>query len=200
MKNKKSNKRVEFDALKRASHPNRQVAILRFLILILLFSTAAYADGTTSTLLNQLIKTIHPKMQLIQPSEIDQKSCGNDISTYIGADFNGDNIKDYAGLFRSITAKDAESYGRKYKLYDGKLVAFLGMKDGHYKSVIITGSGGELPFIEVLYVQPKGNVHGVEGDRVINLQNDAIGMVTCEKSATVFYWHNGSFKELWTAD
>ena len=67
-------------------------------------------------------------------------------------------------------------------------------------TVIITGSGGELPFIEVLYVQPKGNVHGVEGDRVINLQNDAIGMVTCEKSATVFYWHNGSFKELWTAD
>ncbi len=174
--------------------------MMRLLYLLFFLTSSVYAGDSTPSLLNGLVGLSNPGMRLIKTSEIDKQSCGKDAKSWIQGDFNGDGTRDYAGLFITPKLKEGSWNGYKYKFYEGSLIAFFGQKDGTFKSVVVQGAGGPIPFIEALYLQPSGPIQGIGDSAGLTLSYEAIGHVNCEKSSSVFYWRDGAFREFWTSD
>ena len=177
---------------------------MRRLFVLFLLPQACVGQDAFPQALIATMKSARPDLQLVQPNEINLDSCGADTKTAIQGDFNGDGLDDYAALFRSIVGETRvfEQGNSPYTrtLYEVLLVAFLSDESGLRHQVVNTSADYDLDFIAGLETQPREVIREFGGGAEVELTNEAILRYYCEKSATVFYWRDGAFHELWTAD
>jgi len=147
--------------------------------------------------LQVLIRSIHPKADILQRKDMDLKSCGR-VETdpgFVESDFNGDGVKDYSMLLKIGGVKEEKEWeGKVWKLIDMWFVVFLGDELGSFKVFIIDKFETFLPSIVGISIQPPGIVRKWDSDKTVKLKYPGIQRFFCEKSASVFYWDGDKFE------
>ena len=110
----------------------------------------------------------------------------------IDADFNGDDVIDWAGLLRRP---------------DGRLDMLVVLSaDDSYSHTVLTSPGTDTDEIDTgVFVEPPGEIsgfpiHDEEPDPVVVSKFAGIHLVWFEKASVLYYWNDGSFSEFVTSD
>jgi hypothetical protein len=135
---------------------------------------------------------VHPKASFVSVEDLNLASRGKfqaespDASPgFIGADFNGDSIPDYAALLRFPRRGSSAEW----------LVVFLGNRDGGFHLRLLEKFDG---FRDDLYITMKapGEIKPFNSARAIKLRMPGIARVAVDRSRKLFYWQNGRFQRV----
>jgi hypothetical protein len=159
----------------------------------MLFANIAYANDTV----NALLKKTYPEYAIKDPNILsaDLKSTFNkDIKTptTVVADFDGNNLDDYAFILRSN--KNTEEI----------FIVCLQISNKNYRIIEILRDNYVFDYIEIVkpntFVEPTLAVETHANP--ITLKNHAINAVNYGKSSAVYFWDNNtkSFNVIWTSD
>ena len=135
---------------------------------------------------------VHPKANIVSLEDLNLASRGKfqteapDASPgFIGADFNGDGIPDYAALLRFPRRGSSAEW----------LVVFLGNRDGGFHLRLLEKFDG---LRDDLYIAMKapGEVKPINSARGVKLRMPGIARVALDRSRKLFYWQNGRFQRV----
>lgn len=135
---------------------------------------------------------VHPQANIVSVEDLNLASRGKfqteapDASPgFIGADFNGDRIPDYAALLRFPRRGSSAEW----------LVVFLGNREGGFHLRLLEKFDG---FRDDLYIAMKapGEVKPINSARGVKLRMPAIARVALDRSRKLFYWQNGRFQRV----
>jgi len=122
------------------------------------------------------------------------RSIGINDPWSISADFNGDGVTDFAGLLKNSSGKIelVVFYSELNEIRHKILMKGIKTKTNSISIAVIMKPPGKVEGFPFVGIDPK--------DLVVELKYPGIHQIFFESSAVLFYWEQGGFKEIWTAD
>ena len=145
--------------------------------------------------LKSTIEKSYPGTRMIERNDLDEecekeKSGGKQPGLLV-ADFNGDQIPDYAVVLMYTKPRKHPEWGM---IHDYRVVVFLGTSNQQFKPFKIWEyeSTDKTLWFAMLYNQKM--VHDLHTGEQIKLKNPAVRLVRCSGGFGIYYWQGNSFK------
>lgn len=149
------------------------------------------------------IKRVSPNATILQPSEIDAKSCAPVPKSpgLVRADFNGDGLEDAAVLLKTSVSSEVTVWqGQELRKADFLFVILLNDGKGSYHIRTLDKFAGHIPAIAFIDLESSKKIRPLGAKKDLTLSNPAIVLTYCEKSAAAYVVTGTRVKEVPLSD
>jgi len=149
--------------------------------------------------LRGLVANLGGEVRMLQQDEI-KMACQGEFASHLVADFDGEGHDDHAALIvSSSSGAPIQWKGKALTEVELSLVVFRYTAAG-YEAETLERIQTFLPAEIGLRVVPQGSAVGGDSEPPVALPHPAISRFYCEKSEVVYYWGEGRFQAVTTAD